>query len=135
MAQDLAFELVSPERLLFADEVEMVVVPGGDGHFGVLRGHVPLISTVKPGIVAVYSSRTDVKDRYFVAGGFAEVTGDRCVVLAEQAERVADIDAEQASKQVQNLTEDLADAKDPIARANIEKALVIAKARRAAVTH
>ena len=135
MAANLAFELVSPERLMFAEEVEMVVVPGGDGTFGVLKGHVPMISTVQAGIVAIYASRTEVKDRYFVAGGFAEVTGERCVVLAEQAERVADIDPEEAAKRVQNLTEDLADAKDATARESIKKALDIAKARRTAATH
>lgn len=133
MAENLDFELVTPDRLLFSDSVQMVVVPGGDGTFGVLRGHVPLISTVRAGTVDVYSSRQEIKDRYFVAGGFAEVTGDRCVVLAEVAERVGDIDPSEADQAITNLKEDLADAEDDTARASLEKQLDIAKARRAAV--
>ena len=65
------FELVSPERLLVAQPVDMVVVPGGDGDFGVLPGHAPLISTVRPGVIEIYEGNA-VSDRIFVAGGFAE---------------------------------------------------------------
>ena len=56
MAEQLTFELVSPERLLFSTDVEMVVVPGGEGDFGVLAGHAPLVSTVRTGVIDVYGS-------------------------------------------------------------------------------
>lgn len=91
MAETINFELVSPERLLVAKPVEMVVVPGTEGDFGVLPQHAPLIATVRPGVIQIYEGGR-VVDSIFVAGGFAEVTGDRCTVLAEQAMPVADID-------------------------------------------
>jgi len=67
----VAFELVSPERLVVSMPVDMVVVPGGEGDFGVLPGHAPLIASVRPGVIEIYDGR-EVSDRIFVAGGFAE---------------------------------------------------------------
>ncbi len=84
MADLVQFELVSPERLILSEMVEMVVVPGTEGNFGVLPGHAPLISTIRPGPIEVYEGRL-VKQRFFVAGGIAEVTPERCTVLAEEA--------------------------------------------------
>ncbi len=78
------FELVTPEQLLVSRAVEMVVVPGSEGHFGVLPGHSPLISTIRPGTVDIYEGRT-VTERIFVVGGIAEVTPERCTVLADEA--------------------------------------------------
>ena len=85
MAGTVEFELVSPERLLLSEQVAMVVVPGEEGNFGVLPGHAPLISTVRPGVIDVYASRAEVSSRIFIAGGFAEVTATSLSVLAEQA--------------------------------------------------
>ncbi|MEE2694540.1 MAG: F0F1 ATP synthase subunit epsilon [Pseudomonadota bacterium] len=84
MAEQLTFDLVSPERLLLSTDVEMVVVPGDEGDFGVLAGHAPLVSTVRSGVIDVYESDS-ISDRIFVAGGFAEVVAGRCTVLAEEA--------------------------------------------------
>ena len=69
----------------------MVVVPGTEGNFGVLPGHAPFISTVRMDVIETYEGR-EVRDRIFVAGGFAEVTPQRCTVLAEVAVPLADID-------------------------------------------
>jgi F-type H+-transporting ATPase subunit epsilon len=91
MADTTQFELVSPERLLVSDQVEMVVVPGAEGDFGVLPGHSPLISTLRPGVITIYENRQH-KDAIFVAGGFAEVTPERCTVLAEQAIKIDEAD-------------------------------------------
>ena len=74
MPDPFSFELVSPEKLLFSEDVEMVVVPGAEGDFGVLVGHAPLISALRPGVIGTYTGST-VDKRIFVAGGFAEVTG------------------------------------------------------------
>ena len=76
MADKVAFELVSPERLLLSRAVEMVVVPGSEGYFGVLPGHAPLVSTLNPGVIDVYENGA-IDERIFVAGGFAEVTPER----------------------------------------------------------
>ncbi|HTV87911.1 MAG TPA: ATP synthase F1 subunit epsilon [Stellaceae bacterium] len=79
------FELVTPERLLVSTEVEMVVVPGSEGNFGVLPGHAPFISTVRPGTVDIYDAARAITRRIFVVGGIAEVTPERCTVLADEA--------------------------------------------------
>ena len=91
MAEQLTFELVSPERLLFSTDVEMVVVPGDEGDFGVLAGHAPLVSTVRTGVIDVYGSDS-ISDRIFVAGGFAEVVAGRCTVLAEEAINLKEVE-------------------------------------------
>jgi len=78
------FELVSPERLIISTEVDMVVVPGTEGNFGVLPGHSPLISTIRPGTIDICQGGA-VTERVFVVGGIAEVTPERCTVLAEDA--------------------------------------------------
>jgi F-type H+-transporting ATPase subunit epsilon len=84
MAERVQFELVTPERLLLSEAVDMVVVPGTEGNFGVLSGHALMMSTIRPGMIEVYEGRR-VTRRIFVAGGFAEVTPERCTVLADQA--------------------------------------------------
>ena len=103
------FELVSPEKLLLSEEVEMVVVPGAEGDFGVLPGHTPVISTVRPGVIHIFEGGA-VKTRIFVAGGFAEVTAERCTVLAEEAVLLDDIDRDQVEKSLQEAMEDISDA-------------------------
>jgi F-type H+-transporting ATPase subunit epsilon len=84
MADRIPFELVTPQRLLLSEMVEMVVVPGTEGNFGVLPGHAPLISMIRPGTIDIYEGQA-VKQRLFVVGGIAEVTPERCTVLADEA--------------------------------------------------
>lgn len=128
MADKFKFELVSPEKLLASISVDMVVVPGSEGDFGVLAGHSPMISGVRPGVIAVYEG-DKVVDRIFVAGGFAEVTGERCTVLAEEAVKLSEIDSAAAEKAVRDLGEDVDDAKTDQARAAAEARLAVAKAK------
>jgi F-type H+-transporting ATPase subunit epsilon len=128
MADLVEFELVSPERLVISRPVEMVVVPGTEGDFGVLPGHAPLISEVRPGVIAVFDGG-QVKERIFVAGGFAEVTGERCTVLAEQAMPVSDIDRASAESELKDARDDLGDAKDDASRAKAEAAVAVAEAK------
>ena len=100
MAEKLQFELVSPEKLLLSEAVAMVVVPGGEGNFGVLPGHSLLISTVRPGVIDVYADeQTAITERIFVAGGFAEVTPERCTVLADEAVPIASLDRAELDQQ------------------------------------
>jgi F-type H+-transporting ATPase subunit epsilon len=126
------FELVSPERLLLSRAVDMVVVPGTEGNFGVLPRHAPMISTIRPGVIDVYEGKTIV-ERIFVAGGVAEVTPQRCTVLAEQAVPVADIDRAAVERKLADLREDIRDAKDPASRSGYEQEAVIAEAMLKAV--
>ena len=128
MADQVQFELVSPERLLLSEPVDMVVVPGSEGDFGVLAGHAPLISTVRPGVIETYAGKT-VKDRIFVAGGFAEVTRERCTVLAEEALPVTELDRAAIGAEARTAREDIGLAKDAAQRAAAERALAIAEAK------
>jgi F-type H+-transporting ATPase subunit epsilon len=89
MADKLHFELVSPERLLRAGAVHMVVVPGSEGDFGVLVGHAPFMTTIRPGELAVYADAgTTVPERITIDGGFAEVSEAGLTILADRAESV-----------------------------------------------
>jgi F-type H+-transporting ATPase subunit epsilon len=111
MAEPLNFDLVAPDRLLVSEEVESVVVPGSEGYFTVFARHAPIISTLKPGLVEVKTLNGAV-ERIFVRGGFADVTPAGLTILADQAIRVEDIDAEMLQQQITNAEEDVADAKD-----------------------
>lgn len=86
---DLHFELVTPEKLLRSEDVHMVVVPGTEGDFGVLAGHAPFMSVVRPGELAIYSGPNTVSARIHVEGGFAEVNERGLTVLAESASEAA----------------------------------------------
>lgn len=125
------FELVSPEELLLSEPVDMVVVPGEEGDFGVLYQHAPFISAVRPGVIRVHNGGK-VTEQIFVSGGFAEVTPSRCTVLAEQAVPVAEIDRGAAEKRLRDAREDLADAKDEHQRGLAERQIKVAQAMIAA---
>lgn len=86
----LALEIVSPERLLLARDVDMVVVPGTEGDLGILPGHSKLVTSLRGGLVDIYEG-SKITDRFFVTGGFAEITESRCSVLADEIIRQADI--------------------------------------------
>jgi F-type H+-transporting ATPase subunit epsilon len=92
--KSLRLEFVTPERSIVHAEVDEVEIPGEDGFFGVLPGHAPLLAALKEGELWY---RTGGEKRYaFVAGGFAEVVGDRVSILAQVAEHAEDIDVERA---------------------------------------
>ena len=120
------FRLVMPERELLATEADMVVVPGSEGDFGVLPGHAPLISTVRPGVLEVYQGGK-VERRFLVVGGFAEVTPERCTVLADEALPFETVTAEQLADRERIAERELTDAAGDVAKAAAEKSLVVAK--------
>jgi len=133
MADKVQFELVSPERLLISREVGMVVVPGAEGDFGVLPEHAPLISTVRAGVIDVYDDGQTVSDRIFVSGGFAEVTGERCTVLAEEALPLKEIDRVHVQKDLEDLQRQLGEATDDQVRDRLAAQIEAAEAKLAAV--
>lgn len=110
----LALEIISPERLLLAREVDMVVVPGTEGDLGILPGHSKLVTSLRGGLVDIYEAGK-ITDRFFVTGGFAEVTEGRCSVLSDEIIRQADIDAAAAQAK-------LAEAKAAFAAVNLQDA-------------
>ena len=102
------FELVSPEKLLFSGDVEQVDVPGAEGDFGVLAGHAPMVSTLRPGILTVHGASGEQK--IVVLGGFAEVSVDGLTVLADVAEAVQDIDRGMITDKIGELEERMREA-------------------------
>ena len=122
----VTFRLVMPERELLNTEADMVVVPGSEGDFGVLHGHAPLISTVRPGVLEVLQGNK-VEQRFMVAGGIAEVTPERCTVLADEAVPFESVSAEQLADRERRAQEDLTDAGTDAEKAVAQKALTLAK--------
>lgn len=131
-AEKFQFDVVTPTRLLLSEKADMVVIPGGDGDFGVLPGHAPLLSTVRPGSIAIYE-RDKVRERVFVEGGFAEVTETRCTVLAQMAIPVAEISEDEALKRFDKARAALEAAEDFDARKAQGRELAVAEALLAAV--
>ncbi|CCB67934.1 MULTISPECIES: F0F1 ATP synthase subunit epsilon [unclassified Hyphomicrobium] len=114
MAGTFRFELVSPERVLMSVDAEQVVVPGTDGEFTVLAGHVPVISTLVPGVLDVTAG--SVHKRLFVKSGFAEVDPARLTVLAEKAYDVDEMSAATIAAELKTAEAELAAAKDDDAK-------------------
>lgn len=115
MADKLHFDLVSPERLLLSENVDMVTVPGKEGDFGVLVGHSPMMTTLRPGVINVDEAGKPQR-RIFVRGGFAEVTPSGLTVLAEYTIPVEELDQARLDLEIGYAEEDVADAKSDDAR-------------------
>jgi len=128
MAETFQFELVAPEEIILSEAAEMVTVPGGDGDYGVLPRHAPMITTVRSGVLAVYENRR-VRERIFVAGGFAEVTPKRLTVLVEEAARLDDLDRGAVEQAIRDLEDDLKDARDETERTALNARLATEKAK------
>lgn len=126
MADTVEFELVAPEELLFSEPVELVVVPGAEGDFGVLPGHSPLISTLRTGVIAVYENDV-VNRRIFVSGGFTEVTPERCTVLADEAVTLESANRSDVEERVKANREALESAADD-GKENAAAALAVSEA-------
>lgn len=110
MAQ-LHFELVTPEKLLRSEAVYMVVVPGTEGDFGVLAGHAPFMSTIRPGAISIFRTEGAAPERIFIDGGFAEVNDKGLTILAEGATPVSDVDPTKVERDLSNAREDVRLAK------------------------
>lgn len=128
----LHFELVSPAKLLFSGDVDMVNIPGTEGDMGIMPGHAPVLSTLRPGVVVI-SKSGGATEKVFVRGGFAEVNPQGLTVLAETAIPVADLNADRLAAEIRNAEEDLADAKDPEAKRRASENLEHLKALQGAL--
>jgi F-type H+-transporting ATPase subunit epsilon len=92
-------EIVSPERLLLSRPVDMVVIPASEGEMGVLPQHAPMILLLRGGTIRLYEGNT-VTDQFYVAGGFAEITPERCTVLANEAIPVAEVSRSEGERRL-----------------------------------
>lgn len=127
MAATIEFELVSPQRLLMSEPVEMAVVPCTEGDIGVLPGHSPLIASVRAGLIDIYQGGK-IRESLFVGGGFVEVSPERCTVLAEEAVPIAEVERPGAENRLNRAKAALADAGDAGAKAAAEQDIRTAEA-------
>jgi F-type H+-transporting ATPase subunit epsilon len=122
----LRLELVTPERLAFAEDVDMVVVPGIDGQLGILPHHTPLITALGVGELKVRQGGTE--QIFGVSGGFVEVRPDRVVVMADLAEHSDEIDEARAVEARRRAEAHVGEVRDPVdlarARAALQTALM-----------
>jgi len=127
----LHFDLVSPERVLFSGEVNQVDIPGLEGDFGVLAGHAPLFSSIRPGIMTVH--REGGALRIVVHGGFAEVNPEGLTVLADMAVPIEDFDRDVLAREIKDTEEDVADTEDDWHRDKLARRLEQLKTLQAAL--
>ena len=111
MAETTLFELVSPERLIMSKDVSMVVVPGSEGLFGVLPRHTSMLSALAPGVVDIYEEEV-ITERLFVVNGFAEVTADRCTVLAEDVIPIENLNPDELEEKIEEMRVEVRNASD-----------------------
>ena len=119
----ISFDLVSPESLIFNDDVGMIIIPGKDGDLGVLPGHSKIMSSLRPGRVMVYGEDKNLLKSFFVSGGFTEINPEKCIVLAESVNEMSEIEESLVKKEIQELeSKDTDDSKDKlyIAKKKIE---------------
>ena len=99
----ISFDLVAPEKLLFNDDVEMIIVPGKDGDIGILPGHSKVLSSLRPGRIMIYGENKTLLKSFFVTGGFVEINSEKCIVLAEEVNEMSSLNKLAIEKQIQEL--------------------------------
>ena len=115
----ITFDLVSPEKLIFNDEVGMIIIPGKEGDMGILPGHSKVLSSLRPGRVLVYGEDKNLLKSFFVSGGFVEANPEKCIVLAEIVEEMQVLDKNAIEKEIQELQNiDSQDSKQKLIVAN-----------------
>ncbi|MEE2956156.1 MAG: ATP synthase F1 subunit epsilon [Pseudomonadota bacterium] len=127
MAGLIQLELVTPEELVFSNPVEFAVIPGSEGDFGVLPGHAPFVSELRTGVLKVYKNG-QVDKRLFVSAGFAELTNEKCVVLADEAIEVEFAKIEDIEKRIEENRIVIKEARDEVESARASAALKISEA-------
>lgn len=101
MASDFTLSVVAPDRLVVEDQAISVVAPGSEGYFGVMAGHVPLIAALRPGILE-YLDAQNQRHYVYTGGGFAEVTGGRVTILADEAAKAEDLTVAEAEADLED---------------------------------
>ena len=104
MAAKITFDLVSPERLLLSQAVDMVTIPGSEGYMGVMAGHMALVSTLRAGMINMLNDGTET--RFFIIGGFAEINAHQVTVLAEEALPMSELDLAVLDQRIKDAQDD-----------------------------
>jgi len=128
---ELHLEFVSPESVLFSGDVDQVDLPGAEGDMGILAGHAPLVTTLRPGIVTIY--RGGAREPVVVTGGFAEVGPTGLTVLADRAVAREDFDTTTLANEIKDTEEDVADVTDEHQRDKLARHLEQLKTLQAAL--
>ena len=128
----LHFEFVSPETVLFSGDVDQVDLPGIEGDLGVLPGHAPMVTLLRPGIVTIM--REGQRQPVVVVGGFAEMGPSGLTVLADRAGAREDFDLGSLADDIRDTEEDVADCKDDAQRDKLVRRLDQLRALQAALT-
>ncbi len=127
MEKKYRIEIVTPEKLVFSEEAESLVVPAERGYLGVLAGHAPLLCTLRPGEISIRREGADL--RFATSGGFMEVTPKKATLLTESVEEVSTIDAGRAREAMGRARERLASRDASVDRARAQAALERARNR------
>ena len=117
----IAFDLVSPEKLLLSDTADMVTIPGTEGYMGVMAGHSPVVTTLRPGMIDVLKDGVD--QRYFIRGGFAEVSATKVTILAEEAIPFAELDLQVLDQRIKDAEADHIAASTDTEKARLDELL------------
>jgi F-type H+-transporting ATPase subunit epsilon len=128
----LHFEFVSPETVLFSGDVDQVDLPGIEGDLGVLPGHAPMVTTLRPGIITIF--RDGNREPVVVVGGFAEMSPAGLTVLADRAGSREDFDLDLLAGDIKDAEEDIADCRDNAQRDKLNRHLDQLRALQAALT-
>ena len=131
--KNLKVEIVTPERIVFGEDADFVVVPGVEGYLGVLPMHAPIVSGINIGVLKVMASNKET--RMAISGGFMEVNNDKVVVLATSAEKADEIDVSRAKAAKERAEQRLANRTNDIDVARAEMALRRSLARLKATGH
>lgn len=100
MAREFTLSVVAPDRSVVETSVQSVIAPGVEGYFGVMAGHEPTIAALKPGLLE-YLDGNNQRHYVYTGGGFAEVTGERVTILADDASRASDVDISEAERRLE----------------------------------
>tara|TARA_Y100000590_G_scaffold153773_2_gene176635 strand:+ start:11838 stop:12239 length:402 start_codon:yes stop_codon:yes gene_type:complete len=109
MESTISFDLVSPEKLIYNDNVGMIIIPGKEGDIGVLPGHSKLLSSLRPGRVMIYGESKNLIKSFFVSAGFVEINPGKCIVLAEEVEEMSAMDKAKIEQQIRDLENENSD--------------------------
>lgn len=127
-------ELVSPERVLSSEDVSFVVLPASEGGIGVLPGHAPLLTSMKPGVIEIHPVNDNAPKKVFVSGGFIDVNQTICTVLALDAQPLEELNQTEIEKQIEELNNSVFSAQDDIEKNRLETLLTIEKAKLQSLT-
>jgi len=135
MAREFFLSVVAPDKAVVEQDVVSATLPGSEGYFGVMAGHVPLIAALKPGLLE-YVDRVGTRHYVYLGGGFADVNGEKVTVLADEAQQAREIDLSRAEEMLEDARKALRGEDSLVSKESaveeVEKAMNRVRAARAA---